>query len=142
MSIKIVVGCLIVKDNAFAYVEEKKEGIKGLLNLPAGGLEGNETIESCAKREALEETGLYVRPERLLGIYQFPDRSGLNVIKFMYLAYVEKGKLKTGDVQYAGWMTFDESKKVPHQKWRDASVELTIDAYLQKTPLQLRYCHI
>jgi ADP-ribose pyrophosphatase YjhB (NUDIX family) len=37
--------------------------------LPGGGLEENETLESCCLREVKEETGLDVDIERLVGIY-------------------------------------------------------------------------
>jgi 8-oxo-dGTP pyrophosphatase MutT (NUDIX family) len=41
--------------------------------LPGGVLERGERLEECLTREAWEETGLRVVPERLVGIYSSPD---------------------------------------------------------------------
>jgi 8-oxo-dGTP pyrophosphatase MutT (NUDIX family) len=41
--------------------------------LPGGALEIGETFSACAKREALEETGLYVEPVKLIGLYASPE---------------------------------------------------------------------
>lgn len=40
--------------------------------LPGGLLEPGETPEACARREALEETGLRIEPQRLIGVYSSP----------------------------------------------------------------------
>jgi len=41
--------------------------------LPGGVLERGERLEECLVREAWEETGLRVAPDRLLGVYSSPD---------------------------------------------------------------------
>jgi ADP-ribose pyrophosphatase YjhB (NUDIX family) len=42
-------------------------------SIPGGRMEVGETIAQTAVREVEEETGLKVRPERLVGIYSNPD---------------------------------------------------------------------
>ncbi len=42
------------------------------LSVPGGALEINESIRACAEREALEETGLRVQVERLVGVFSHP----------------------------------------------------------------------
>src|SRR5215469_5268091 len=43
-------------------------------NLPGGGMELGETVEDAVKREVLEETGLEVEVEQLVGVYSKPQK--------------------------------------------------------------------
>ena len=43
-------------------------------NLPGGGMEIGETVEEATCREVLEETGLEVQVERLVGVYSKPQK--------------------------------------------------------------------
>ncbi len=43
-------------------------------NLPGGGMELGETVEEAVKREVLEETGLQVEVEQLVGVYSKPQK--------------------------------------------------------------------
>ena len=43
-------------------------------NLPGGGMELGETVEEAVKREVLEETGLDVEVEQLVGVYSKPQK--------------------------------------------------------------------
>jgi ADP-ribose pyrophosphatase YjhB (NUDIX family) len=42
--------------------------------LPGGGMELGETVEDTVKREVLEETGLEVEVEQLVGVYSKPQK--------------------------------------------------------------------
>src|SRR5215468_8681761 len=44
----------------------------GAWSLPAGAIEPGETPASAVVREAREETGLEVRPDRILGVFGWP----------------------------------------------------------------------
>ena len=44
-------------------------------NLPGGGMEAGETVEQAIRREVLEETGLEVEIERLVGVYSKPQKN-------------------------------------------------------------------
>ena len=44
-------------------------------NLPGGGMEAGETVEQAMCREVLEETGLEVEVERLVGVYSKPQKN-------------------------------------------------------------------
>ncbi|MFZ5365484.1 MAG: nucleotide triphosphate diphosphatase NUDT15 [Patescibacteria group bacterium] len=58
---KVGVGVIIRKDNKVLLgLRTGHHGI-GTHSLPGGHLEWNESIEQCAKRETLEETGLKIK---------------------------------------------------------------------------------
>ncbi|GCE03062.1 NUDIX domain-containing protein [Dictyobacter aurantiacus] len=46
----------------------------GWWNLPGGGMEIGETVEDAVHREVLEETGLKVEIEQLVGVYSKPQK--------------------------------------------------------------------
>ena len=50
----------------------------GHLGIPAGGLEENETIEDCIKREVKEETGLTLTQLEVIGISSNPITEKVN----------------------------------------------------------------
>ena len=56
-------------------IRRKNDPYKGSFAIPGGFLEVHqETVEQCALREALEETGLTVEIDRLIGVYSNPKR--------------------------------------------------------------------
>lgn len=69
-------------------VREGKPGSAGLWHIPAGAVEEGEHPQDAAVREAYEETGLRVRPVRLLDVLlgRFPD--GALIQRFAWLAEV------------------------------------------------------
>jgi len=58
---KIGVGVIIRKENKFLLGKRKGNHGGGYWAFPGGHLEMNESIEECAEREVMEETGLTVR---------------------------------------------------------------------------------
>jgi len=57
----IGVAVIIIKNNLVLLGKRINAHGTGTWAFPGGHLEWNETIEGCAKREALEETGLYIK---------------------------------------------------------------------------------
>ncbi len=81
----IVAANLIEKDGEYLLVKEGKEEVRGLWNLPAGGVKECEKISSTARREAKEEAGLEVEIEGLVGVFMDEsDRSERTVIIFVF----------------------------------------------------------
>ena len=80
---EILVATLIVKDNKVLMVKEKKEEVKGLLNLPAGHLESNESLIEGAMREVLEETGKKIKITQLLETKHFSQK-GKDYVAFVF----------------------------------------------------------
>jgi 8-oxo-dGTP diphosphatase len=58
---KVGVGIIVVRKNKVLLEKRKNSHGDGTWSFPGGHLEFNERIESCAKREILEETGLIIK---------------------------------------------------------------------------------
>jgi 8-oxo-dGTP diphosphatase len=56
---QVGVGVIIVRDGKILLGLRRSHGA-GTWALPGGHLEWGETVESCARREVKEETGLYL----------------------------------------------------------------------------------
>jgi 8-oxo-dGTP diphosphatase len=55
-------------------IQRATEPFKGAWVFPGGIVETGETVEQACAREVLEETGLRVQVERLIGVYSKPGR--------------------------------------------------------------------
>lgn len=62
------VGCAIIHKNGKLLVAQRnlRDSFGGFWEFPGGKREKDETIEQCLVREALEELGVRIQPERLL----------------------------------------------------------------------------
>lgn len=63
-------------------------------NLPGGTVEPMESRWVAVVREVLEETGLHVRVERLVGVY---TKSRVETLVFSFLCCIESGELTLSD---------------------------------------------
>ena len=85
------------KDGSIVLARRGSKPWKGHWALPGGKLEGKETIEKTAIREAKEETGLDVKIIKVLGVYSDPKRDPRGrYVSVVFLAKPKKGKLKAG----------------------------------------------
>ncbi len=62
------VGAVVFRDGQVLLVKRASEPNRGLWSLPGGALEISETVEAGAVRETFEETGVNVRPLRVLDV--------------------------------------------------------------------------
>ncbi|PZD94463.1 8-oxo-dGTP diphosphatase MutT [Paenibacillus sambharensis] len=75
----IDVGAAVIEDErGYILIARRKQGKpeEGLWEFPGGKLEEGETVQSCIKRELLEEMNLDVEPGELLGtnIHAYGER--------------------------------------------------------------------
>jgi 8-oxo-dGTP diphosphatase len=109
---KPCVGALIIDEDRILLVKRKQEPYKGYWDIPGGFLEGGEHPENGLLREIREETGLEVRPIKLLGI--FMDKYGPDAddtLNIHYLAEVIGGEAKAGSD--AGELRWFSKKNLP-----------------------------
>jgi len=72
-----VTADIIIPDSKgrILLIRRKNQPFRGYWALPGGFMDvGRETVEDCARREALEETNLKIELTGLLGVWSKPDR--------------------------------------------------------------------
>ena len=77
-------------------IRRGSEPLKGFWSIPGGILDLGETMTAGVRREVLEETGLIVRPEKLVGLFPRPagEANGPHgTVSILYLCVVEGGPL-------------------------------------------------
>jgi len=91
-------------------IERAKAPLKGYWSLPGGVVEVGERLEEAVRREVREETGLEVKPVRVLTIFEriMRDSSGAPEYHYVlvdYLSRVTGGDLKAAsDVSRVAWV--------------------------------------
>lgn len=102
---KLAVAVLITQEGQ-VLLGKRGPGTRapGKWGFPGGFVERGERVESAAAREALEETGLEVAIERLLGLY---SSDGETVVLAVYQASVVAGQPQAADDLTAlAWFPF------------------------------------
>ncbi len=66
---QVGVGVFIVRDGKVLFGNRIGSHGHGTWSLPGGKLERGETVEECAARETLEETGLTIRNVKKTGVF-------------------------------------------------------------------------
>src|SRR5271156_112954 len=96
-----VIPCVgaVIKDgqDRLLLIKRGHEPGAGLWSLPGGRIEPGETDAEALVREMREETGLAVKPGRLLGRVQRPGLAGDVIDIRDYAATVTGGTLRAGD---------------------------------------------
>jgi ADP-ribose pyrophosphatase YjhB (NUDIX family) len=90
-------GVVLVESGQVLLVRRKFEPREGMWTFPAGFVEYDEHVESCAVRETREETGLEVELAGLFGAYMAMDDPRVRVVLLLYRARRVGGELCAGD---------------------------------------------
>ncbi|MFQ5592827.1 MAG: NUDIX hydrolase [Anaerolineae bacterium] len=115
----IGVGVVVVKDNRVLVIQRGKEPGAGSWAFPGGRLELGETLADAAVREALEETGLTVKPGDVIAVIDLIDRDETGNIRYHYvvidlLAQLISGAPRPGDDSVAvRWIGLQEAEELP-----------------------------
>ena len=89
-NIFVGVAVFIVKNNTVLLGKRLNSHGHGTWSPPGGHLENRETIEECARREVMEETGLEIKNIRL-GTYTnniFPDEDRHSITLYVVADYI------------------------------------------------------
>src|SRR3972149_73214 len=88
---KIVAGTIPAEDGRTLLVRRNINPSKGKWTFPGGFVDWGETVTSAALRETLEETGLRVDLDGLVGVYSYAEPP---VVIVVYRARVAGGTLR------------------------------------------------
>jgi 8-oxo-dGTP diphosphatase len=108
------VGAIIVEDGRVTLIRRGRAPLLGEWSIPGGALELGETLREATVREALEETGLAVETQDLLGVFDRVMRDGEGRVLYHYvlvdfLCRRISGELSAaGDALEARWFTAEE----------------------------------
>ena len=91
---KVAAGVVAELDGRILLVRRNHEPMYGRWSFPSGYVDAGEAVPEAAAREALEEAGVDVRVERLLGVY---STAGDPVVFVAYSAVVTGGTPRPGD---------------------------------------------
>lgn len=78
------VGALVFRDDAILLVKRGRPPKVGHWSVPGGSIEEGETAEAAVVREVVEETGVQVRPLRVVTITELIERDDTGRIRYHY----------------------------------------------------------
>ena len=90
---KVAATCVVERDRKVLMIKRGNQPSIGLWSMPGGYVDRGEVVEEAAVREVLEETGLAVAVDRLIGL--FSERAH-PVIVAAFAAREVGGTLKAG----------------------------------------------
>ena len=109
---KVGIGVIIIKDRKFLMGWRKAKHGSGTWCPPGGHLEFGESLEDCARRETLEETGISIRNVRFAGVTNdIWEDEGKHYITITMLADWESGEPKAMEPDKADdwkWFSWDD----------------------------------
>lgn len=111
------VGAVVLRDREVLLVRRASDPLRGQWSLPGGMLELGETLRQAAEREVLEETGLSVRVDEVLEVFDsiIPDVEGRTQFHYVlidFLCHSPGGEPHAGsDVSEVSWAGVDELER-------------------------------
>lgn len=130
--IKVIVGGVVLHGGRAVLVQEAKPEARGLLNLPAGRLEPEETLQAGAIREIQEETGLRVTIPRQLGVFQHFSNTA-NVVNVLFDARTGGSDLSPppGEILAPRWFSLEEIRALSPEQFRSPDIPSIVERALK-----------
>ncbi len=130
---KVAAGAIVTVDGGVVLVKRAIEPSRGKWVFPGGYVDRGESTEAAAVREVLEEVGLEICLEDLVGVFSYP---GVPVVLVAYAGRVVGGRLEGGEeTEDAG--AFHPSE-IP---WKDLGFQSTAEAlrrWVERNALRVR----
>jgi 8-oxo-dGTP diphosphatase len=98
---RVGVGAITIKDGKILLVKRGIEPSKELWAIPGGTLKLGETLQECAAREILEETGIKIKVGDCIYVFDFIERDDEKKIKFHFVIVDFAGEYVTVDSRAA-----------------------------------------
>jgi mutator protein MutT len=106
------VGCAIIHKNGELLIAQRhlQDSFGGYWEFPGGKREQHETIEECLAREAFEELGIRIQPERLLcnRVHGAPER---RISLFFFFCKWVSGEPRAIDCKDFRWVSREDIRQ-------------------------------
>lgn len=119
---RVGVGAIVIHDGKILLVKRGAEPGKGLWAIPGGTLKLGETLQACAARELLEETGVTAAVGECIYVFDLIERDEAGKIKFHFVVvdfaamYVKGDPKGADDAEEARWFTPGQMAGFPMSK--------------------------
>ncbi|MFD3448815.1 NUDIX domain-containing protein [Microbacteriaceae bacterium 4G12] len=124
-----VSGLVITEDGRWLVVKKNYGGLQGKWSLPAGFVNGDETIDQAVKREILEETGIDTEVVGVIGIRSGVIRGEIsdNMVLFLLKPKDENIVIQEKELAEAVFLQ-------PHDLAKDESTSVLVHHLLNNVP--------
>ncbi len=111
---KVATDIIVRRGEEILFIRRRNDPFRGMLALPGGFVEEDETVEQAAARELEEETAIRIQEDRLqlIGVFSRPDRDPRGrVISIAFRCDVpSKTSARAGsDAAETVWLTGDDA---------------------------------